>query len=402
MLHKKLLIAALCFCAFFSAFAQKKSFSITVKWQAATDGAMSYLVGYYGDETTIYDSVPIKKGYSKFKGKNLPDGYYEAYQINGERIKTVVCESRKFTYDNNAAGEIEGSPEALTYQLAHFQTNPYEPLTMALVDASSEGHDLVYKYLALEFFGLDSCASMDARLLHHPQFNQFAAERLQSEKIDVIDAFFNNYGPDTEIGQYYLGQTLKYYNMDNNVAYDDILMHIYDKYYTPNHLQLFSENYERRLARGIERKRHMALGAEVPVIEAKNSAKATESTANITRPLTVLWFWDADCEDCLEETPILNRMYIEHQEDYDFEIFGCCITDDVNRWQKVSNEMDIQFINTCYGLGDMNYDIIDYFNILTTPACILIDQNHKILLRQFSLEQLEDFFNNFNQDKNNE
>lgn len=397
------LFILLYFCTLLSCIAQKNSFKITCHWHddIVTKKNTAYLIGFHGDEATVYDSAVVKKNTAVFKGKELPSGFYQV--ILGETTPRdfVISESRNFTDYHDYAGHVEGSSENETYMVARFTISTEEgwkPDKLTL-ETLSHGHDLVYKYLVLEHLGLYAGETADPRLLRHPLFNKLAAEELQSEKIARIDTFFHHFGPDTEIGQYYLVQTLKYYNMDNNVAYDDILLHIYDTYYLPNHLQLFSENYERRLSRGVERKRHSAIGAEMPVIQSKTADGKTESTANASRQYTVVWFWDADCEDCLEETPILNRMYIEHQDDYDFEVYGYCITADINRWKKVSEEMDIQFVNTCDGLGGTNYDVIDYFNILTTPACLLIDATNKIIMRQFSLEELETFFNDLSPEK---
>ena len=399
-------IILLCCCMIGTAFAQKKSYRITFKWyqgNVSCEGKMAYLTGFYGDERQVYDSAVVRKGTSVFKGKELPDGLYEVSVAGMESFPLVISESRQFTYWTDGVSHIEGSSENLAYQLAHFSINTTDGYISEPVvfETHSEGHDLVYKYLLLEYLGLEQCPYPDARLLRHPLFNQLISNKLQSENITIIDSVFDRYNLDTEIGQYYMVQTLKYYNMDNNVAYDDILLHLYDKYYLPSGLQLFSENYERRLLKGVERKRHMAIGAQMPPLEAKSADGKLISTASIDRPNTVIWFWDADCEDCLEETPLLNEMYEKYQEEYDFEIFGYCITADVKRWREVSKEMDIKFINTCDGLGGSNYDVIDYFNILTTPACLLLDQDHKIIMRQFSLEQLEEFFNNLNPDKYN-
>ena len=411
----------LCFCMISFCFAQQKPYRITIKWNSegsSYDGKMSYLTGFHGDEVQVYDSVVVRKGTSVFKGKSLPDGFYQVkadYPSHdysnlgalpqGRRapIDLVISESRKFTYWTDAAGHFEGSPENEAYQLAHFQINTYDSRwpDITTLETASVGHDLVYKYLLLEYLGLDACTTPDARMLHHPLFNQLISDKLQSENITIIDSVFDRYSLETEIGQYYMVQTLKYYNMDNNVAYDDILLHLYDKYYLPSGLQLFSESYERRLKNGVTRKRHLAIGAQMPPLEAKSADGKLISTASIDRPNTVIWFWDADCEDCLEETPILNEMYEKYQEEYDFEVFGYCITADVKRWKQVSEEMGLKFINTCDGLGGSNYDVIDFFNILTTPACLLLDQDHKIIMRQFTLEQLEEFFNNLNPDKYN-
>lgn len=412
MLKRNVLILILCFCLLIPSYSQKQNFKITIHANDANkelpEGTMVYLVGYYGLEATVYDSVSIKKNCAVFKGKNLPDGFYEMRlkeEVDAHNcyLRLLISEGRKFDYWMDVAGHIEGSDENRAYQLAHFQINTSDGMpSMLTLEEATHGHDLALKYLALEYGGLDYCHSSDPRLLRHPMFAELVYDKITSEKVDVIDAVFDKFGVDTEIGQYFLAIALKYYFADNNVAYDDILLHLYDKYYIPNNLQLFSENFERRLKKGIERKRHMAIGAEVPVIRSKDASGQEVSSDKMQHQHIVVWFWDADCEDCLEETPILNQMYIEHQDDYDFDVYGYCITGDVNRWKKVTDEIGIEFPNTCDGLGGNNYDVIDYFNILTTPACLLLDADHKIIMRQFSLEELENFFNDLNPDKYNE
>ena len=102
-------------------FAQQKPYRITIKWNSegsSYDGKMSYLTGFHGDEVQVYDSVVVRKGTSVFKGKNLPDGFYQVKAGNVNPIHLVISESRKFTYWTDAPGHFEGSPENEAYQLA--------------------------------------------------------------------------------------------------------------------------------------------------------------------------------------------------------------------------------------------------------------------------------------------
>ena len=92
------------------------------------------------------------------------------------------------------------------------------------------------------------------------------------------------------------------------------------------------------------------------------------------------------------ETPQLHQFYLENADKYDFEVFAVSITEDIDRWKKTCKEMGLSWINTCYAMGEPNYDFINYFNILTTPGSFLIDKDHKIIMRSFSLDELQDFF----------
>ena len=379
-------------------FAQKKGYDIRVQLSdnPSTEGTTLYMTGFYGDESFIIDSTRIKKGLARFKsGALLPDGYYiiteqPGMACNRFYFPIVVEQNRKFSISSDV---ISGSVENQTYRNYLSAQEPKDPIFInSLCEANPNA--LVSKYIKLETYGLDTCDQMESRLLRHPSFNRQISEKLMSADINSIDQVLDRFGATSEIGKYYLTKMMKFYNMDNNVQYDDILVHLYDKYYKANKLQLYSDTYERTLRRAVDRKRHTLVGAKIPYLEAVNADGKRESTQEPQRTYTVIWFWDPDCEDCQEETPILHKMYVEHAEEYDFEVFAHSLTADTERWKRTSKEWGLTWPNTCSEMGESNYDFIDYFNIVTTPCCLLIDKEHKIIMRQFSLEQLENFFQN--------
>ena len=378
-------------------FAQKKGYDIRVQLSdnPSTEGTTLYMTGFYGDESFIIDSTRIKKGLARFKsGALLPDGYYiiteqPGMACNRFYFPIVVEQNRKFSISSDV---ISGSVENQTYRNYLSAQEPKDPIINSLCEANPNA--LVSKYIKLETYGLDTCDKMESRLLRHPSFNRQISEKLMSVDINSIDQVLDRFGATSEIGKYYLTKMMKFYNMDNNVQYDDILVHLYDKYHKTNKLQLYSDTYERTLRRAVDRKRHTLVGAKIPYLEAVNADGKRESTQEPQRTYTVIWFWDPDCEDCQEETPILHKMYVEHAEEYDFEVFAHSLTADTERWKRTSKEWGLTWPNTCSEMGESNYDFIDYFNIVTTPCCLLIDKEHKIIMRQFSLEQLENFFQN--------
>lgn len=388
-------------------FAQKKGYDIRVVFEEnkIQEDQSLYLTGFYGDDNTTLDSCRVKKGTARFKsGALLPDGYYlitdkkEWRDYPPVNISIVVEQNRKFTVTPDA---VTGSVENQTFRNFMTHDHPTRNDECIFVDAlcATNPNALVSKYMKLVTYGLDSCDVTESRLLRHPGFNQLISGKLMSADIASIDKVLDTYGATSEIGKYYLGKMLKYYNMDNNAPFDEVLVHLYDKYYVPNQLQLYSDTYERTLKRAVMRKRHTLIGAEVPHLEATNADGKRETTENPQHAYTVIWFWDPDCEDCQEETPILSKMYQEHSEDYDFEVFAHSLTADIDRWKRISKEWGLTWPNTCSEVGESNYDFIDYFSIVTTPCCLLIDKDHKIIMRQFSLEQLEDFFQNNQQNK---
>lgn len=379
-------------------YAQKKGYDIrVVAGPNLTDGTTVYMISFYGDERNVIDSCRIKKGMARFKkGSILPDGYYiiseKKFTEDAGKIfwPIVVEQNRKFTLSPDA---VSGSSENQTYRNYLSDQAPKDPIFVDALCAANPSA-LVSKYIRLETYGLDSCDVTESRMLRHPTFNRLVSDKLMSADTMAIDKVLDKFGATSEVGKYYLAKMMKYYNMDNNAPYDDVLVHLYDKYYKANDLQLYSDTYERTLKRAVVRKKRTLVGATIPDLEAANAEGKRESTSNLTRAYTIVWFWDPDCEDCLEETPILHQMYVEKGEQYDFEVFAHSLTADTERWKKISNEWNLLWPNTCAEMGDTNYDFIDYFSIVTTPYCLLIDNENKIIMRQFTLEQLDDFFEN--------
>ena len=91
----------------------------------------------------------------------------------------------------------------------------------------------------------------------------------------------------------------------------------------------------------------------------------------------------------------MHTMYQEHGEEYDFEVFAVEVNDDFDRWKKFSDEHNLwDWINLSTSMGEQNLDFIEYFDILTTPVILLVDNSnyHTIIARQISLSELQKFF----------
>jgi thiol-disulfide isomerase/thioredoxin len=112
----------------------------------------------------------------------------------------------------------------------------------------------------------------------------------------------------------------------------------------------------------------------------------------MTTKYTVLWFWDPDCEHCVEYTPKLCEFYTKYNELYDFEVIAYSVTEDYDRWKKLIAEYQLYWYNTSYVIQEPNYDVVEYFNFNDTPAIFIIDKQHKIVARQFPVDELFEVF----------
>ena len=90
-------------------------------------------------------------------------------------------------------------------------------------------------------------------------------------------------------------------------------------------------------------------------------------------------------------TPILHDLYQKRADELDFEVFAVEVNDDYPRWKAFSEMNNLSdWINLSTSMGETSVDYIEYFDIVTTPVILLIDneKNHAIIARQLTLDAI--------------
>lgn len=177
--------------------------------------------------------------------------------------------------------------------------------------------------------------------------------------------------------------------------FEPTMLHIYDNY----DRSWIPENRVRSMKRQMEKARRLAVGSKIPELTAFDIDKNRHSTTDIKKKYTILWFWDPDCDHCQEQTPILHELYNELSETLDFEVFAVEVNDDYDRWKSFSETHNLNdWINLSTSMGETSVDFVEYFDIVTTPVVLLIDNSDDfaILARQISLEEIVEIMKNNN------
>jgi peroxiredoxin len=195
-----------------------------------------------------------------------------------------------------------------------------------------------------------------------------------------------------DVRDFYLKKLIHLY-MSANPKFDDVFVFLVDNYVSKLTDSKFISDSEKTVFQRIaDRKRRTLLGHTVPVFESFASEQHKISTSEIAKEFTILWFWDPDCEHCIQETPKLCEFYSKYHELYNFEVIACSVTEDYDRWKAFIADHQLEWFNTSYAIGQPNYDAVDFFNFNDTPAIYIIDQQHTIVARQFPLDDLIEVF----------
>lgn len=280
-------------------------------------------------------------------------------------------------------------PKSLFTQVFHVDNEVLKTMIGADFDYSAISAPVFHNVLSMVDF-------TDGRFCHSTStIFYFIQKYLTSESRESVDEIITEV--DTILvraargGRYQCGQYAQWlyniFDMTGDPYYEPVMLHIYDTY----DRGWIPEDQERRIKRKMDVVRKIAPGAQIPELTAYDIDGKQHSTNEIQTKYTILWFWDPDCDHCQEETPILHDLYRKRADELNFEVFAVEVNDDYPRWKAFSEMNDLgDWINLSTSMGETSVDYIEYFDIVTTPVILLIDneKNHAIIARQVTLDEI--------------
>lgn len=402
-----------------------------------------FILGYYGGESFKIDSCTSSNGKFVFnKKEGIPEGIYSVVSdkqnyffdiiISQSRRLEIVTQQmnplkyQKITKNNENIVFFEYQKALLQQEeiTPFIETSPGTFLSnyiraKHISDFNNHFDDILSSFDTLSMDNMnqmildhhfDQIDLQDPRLLRTPlkidmeyYFVTLFESMAQDEKdyVKYLDLFLSrtidtNIRPIYLESQFYYVKKIMQLYMYNHPKFDPFFVYLYDQYYHPEQDQwnVFSDSDQRIFSNIAERKRRTLPEHQIEPIEGYNEKHQKISSDQLNHEFIVLWFWDPDCEHCLHETPILYHFYLNNKTKYNFEVMAISVTEDFERWDKFIRSNHLDWINISYAMGEPNYDFIDYFDLLATPGIYIIDKNHIIKARQFSLTRLEEIFEN--------
>ncbi|MEG1556294.1 MAG: redoxin domain-containing protein, partial [Bacteroidales bacterium] len=359
---------------FSDSYAQEPGYRISFSIEGIEDPVL-YLESHYGNHCFIMDSAHVKAKKEilfSSKKKVLPDGIYSLANKAGDiYLEFIVEHERNFSISstlktlkkeriiknseenvlffefqkarsNNQEDEInfqqfiETSPQSLMAKYIKAQYLPIEIPSSLLKDSSDTGLYEQYNYLIEHYF--DQIDLNDERLLRtplHVNIGKFFTEIIPQESGVIVSQVkdFISHIQNQEVKNYYLSSLIDILDQ-NNPAYGAALVYLFDQYCPDGTCHWLEENYARIFKKKVERIRKLLPGSTIPPLTAYDLNHKAISTASINHDYILLWFWDPDCDHCIEETPKWFEFYHEFKDFYDLEVYAISVTEDEDRWKK--------------------------------------------------------------------
>ena len=123
----------------------------------------------------------------------------------------------------------------------------------------------------------------------------------------------------------------------------------------------------------------------IPDTTLSDDMRTWHSSYRMSKPYTILWFYDPDCPTCKKESKNLRAVYdsLETIGKRNFDVYAIANDADVARWKKYVKENNYPWMQVGGNKGNLDY--LEYFNIyeMGNPAMFIMDnKDHRIILNK--------------------
>lgn len=357
--------------------------------------------------------------------KEMTQGNQERNKIQNEgnsEEKLIALNDKMKAYIN---GFVEKNANLLVGKFVKMGIEIELPEPPKDANGNITDSNYVFNYYREHFF--DNIDFSDDRLVNFGLFEQrienYFHERMMIPLPDTIlhhsIALLERFDKKSDAFQFVLTHLVQKYDKSKVMGHDKVWVMLALRYFCPNlgtpanliHW-LKPEQIEPFCERANKLK-HLITGVRPHNLTLLDSTNLKwHSLLDIQADFTILYFWEPNCGHCKKETPKLNRLYQEKLKARGIEVYavGKAQTQkDDEDWRKFIFENKLSFINVAVthwlytkatedpyqfvpeftNAGSLNYS--ETFDIISTPKVYILDKDKKIIGKNLSIAQIEEF-----------
>ena len=268
--------------------------------------------------------------------------------------------------------------------------------------------DSLYPYRYVKDHYWDNIVFNDNRLLRTPFFE------------NKLDDYFKNYisrEPDSiisevqymltvaktgkEIYPFLLFKFTNKYISPEFMGQDKVFLHIYQNFFAKGDTTLLSEASKKSLRERAYSLMANQLGLPAPILVLNDLNEKRFALHNMKATYTFIALWDPTCSHCKVEIPKLDSIYKASWIKHDIKVIAVNTNaKEMTLWKEFikDNKLD-QWINAYQTDEDLNKEITEgkpttirqLYDVFKTPTFYLLDKDKKIVAKNLSIEQFNDF-----------
>ncbi|MEE9361458.1 MAG: redoxin domain-containing protein [Cellulophaga sp.] len=167
---------------------------------------------------------------------------------------------------------------------------------------------------------------------------------------------------------------------------DRVFVHLADTYLlTQETMDWININMRQHISNITEKMRSNIIGKEAPSLHMNTLDGEEMRLHTIGTEYTLLFFYDPDCDHCIDESLILKSEYEQLKKD-NVEIMAVCISRDSEKCKQYATDYKIDWVNVMDPENSTGYR--EKYNIFAAPIVFLLDDEKKIIGKATSFEHI--------------
>lgn len=180
-----------------------------------------------------------------------------------------------------------------------------------------------------------------------------------------IDEFVLSTDECQEIRDYILWYLYSKYFNPEKTENELVYIHLVDEYFSKLEIENLTENIRKEIIRRADVLRKITIGQVAPSFQYIDENGDIVDLDDIRSKFTVLFFYKPDCQKCIRDKRILGLV------------------------KKRINNIEILHIDISEENNSTSQDIIDKYDIMTTPTIYLLNEKKEIIAKHIKAERIE-------------
>jgi thiol-disulfide isomerase/thioredoxin len=227
----------------------------------------------------------------------------------------------------------------------------------------------------------------------HPKVDYYlnkVSNQQPDSLIKTVDIILKKLENNPEAYRYYLADLLNKYASMKMVGYDALYVHMIDNYYKKGKASWVNDENLKKMSEQADEFRPLLIGKKMPDITTYIENGTPVKLYNVEAEYTIVFFWDPTCGNCKKATPYVvdfQKKYAHHN----IKVLTICNKAGdklATCWPYVKEKGMESLINTGDEYGRYNQKA----RISKFPKLFILDSDKKILIKDFSGENLENIY----------
>jgi len=355
----------------------------------------------------------IFKNYSKSMNEigaqlsEIEKAFKSAANKNDSTTLTNKYNDKKKEMNEKRQAIMKGQPGSMTAYFLNVMQRPDAP-AIPIVNGKA---DSTYPFYFVKNHFWDNVVFNDNRLIRTPFFEA------------KLDEYFKNYvsrEPDSiieevqymltvaktgnEIYPFLLFKFTNKYITPEFMGQDKVFLHIYQNFFAKGDTTLLNEASKKSITERAYSMMANQLGLAAPPLVLNDINDKKISLYDISSPYTFVAFWDPTCSHCKVEIPRVDSFYKAIWSKLNVKVLSVNINfKELSAWKTFIKENKLEAWTHAYQTeADLNKEIQQgkpttirqLYDVFKTPTFYLLDANKKIIAKNLSIEQFNDFLIN--------